>query len=302
GTSMHELQGTVRARCVRSARVALLSLLLAHVGGCRPGDLVRPSDDPVTRLLPGEVAAFRFENGFENLTSVSDLASAGWTRFETTMPGNDVQLSHLSAHAGQTALRLAAVPASPDGPVSKSYVQVANHAARPLRFFAGNRVRLAAWFLVVGDLNLQGLVLFDLESGTCWRDEFGSNPSPGIRLMLSGGDDYLAVERGKIGLGDATLRQTAARFPRDRWVHVEWVVDLSSGADGRVSIVLDGQPILAADGATLPDATVMGAVLGRPDFRLNEPVYYDRIQVGITANASAYPVTVYVDDVRVESW
>jgi hypothetical protein len=278
------------------------ALLLLLAGGCHPSDLLRSSDDPVARPWSEDAAALRFEYGFEGLSSLADLPSVAWMRIGTTMPENAVQLSHDVVHAGQTALRLDAIPSGQTEPVSKAYVQVADEPGRPVRLFAGDRVRLSAWFLVVGERSLQGLTLFDLESESCWRDEFGRNPSPGIRLMLSGGNDYLVVERGKIGLGHATLRQTATRFPRDRWVHVEWEVDLSPGADGAVSILLDGEPILAAAGATLPEAATMGAALGRPDFRINEPVYYDRIQVGITANATVDPATVYVDDVRLESW
>ena len=122
-----------------------------------------------------------------------------------------------------------------------------------------------------------------------------------IKGLQTGGDDYLVVERGKIGLRGESLRQNSFHFPRDRWVELKWVLDLSPTEDGRAELYLDGQQILAASGINMPNADIF-AQLGEEngiDFTLQEPVYYERIQVGVTANSGVDSVHLFVDDVSV---
>lgn len=82
-------------------------------------------------------------------------------------------------------------------------------------------------------------------------------------------------------------RERAVRFPRGRWVRVDWAVALSAervgeGA-GRVRIWQDGALIVDGRGQTLP----------LPD------AIYDSLEVGLSAIAGPEGAVLYVDDVAI---
>ncbi|MEQ9305952.1 MAG: hypothetical protein RJQ14_18705 [Marinoscillum sp.] len=62
--------------------------------------------------------------------------------------------------------------------------------------------------------------------------------------MMSGGNDYLAVERGKI-LG-STIRQNTLAFPRRRWVSIRWEMKLSDEDDGLIMLFLDDEEVFGS--------------------------------------------------------
>jgi hypothetical protein len=134
--------------------------------------------------------------------------------------------------------------------------------------------------------------MMDLESESCWPD--GSalpNKSPGVRVVL-GANGTLAVERGKIGFADATFRSTFL-VPRDKWFDLSWVLKLSTTDDGMTSLSVDGTTVLSSPGINMPSPSVFAGY----GLTLDQPVVYDRIQVGITATSQA--ATIYADNMRI---
>lgn len=49
--------------------------------------------------------------------------------------------------------------------------------------------------------------------------------------MMSGGNDFLSIERGKIA--STTIQQTNFASPRNQWVNVQWEMTLSENENGR---------------------------------------------------------------------
>jgi hypothetical protein len=255
-----------------------------------------------TLTRPAPTANVWLEDGFEDFDTIDDLADNGWVGYETNYVGNTVEVSTSCFHAGAKAMECFAVPTDPGHPlglVSKSYIYSENSPTNPYTFRAGAYVRVTMWARVAGNANADGLFLTDVESTTCWlEDEFGETPSPGIRLQLGGGNDYVTVERGKLGLPEIV---STARFPRDEFARLEWTIGLSDTPTGSVIVRLNDTDVLAETGiVTMPNAAIMGDFLGNPDFRLAADVYYDRVQVGITANVTDDDTTVCIDDVRME--
>lgn len=84
----------------------------------------------------------------------------------------------------------------------------------------------------------------DLECCACLDPSVADNQCPGIRLKMSGGNDYLAVERGKI-LGN-TIGQNTHNFPRRRWVSISREMKLSDEDDGLIMLFLDDEEVFGS--------------------------------------------------------
>lgn len=121
---------------------------------------------------------------------------------------------------------------------------------------------------------LNSLQLVDFECATC-----GEGGNPGIRLYLRRG--RLRIDRSKIGIARAWINDAAPALQNDRWHHIR--LSVLVGAAGSARVTLDGRPVLEADGATLlPGAD-----------------HADRVQIGVTANSNAVPVTLLIDNVTI---
>ncbi len=118
--------------------------------------------------------------------------------------------------------------------------------------------------------------LLDIECATCAE---GGNP--GIRLYLRNG--RLRIDRSKIGVAHAWTRDDAPVLDAEHWHRIVTTVRIGTGDDGGARVTLDGAEVLSARGATV--LPVPGS-------------HADRIQIGVTANSNAVPVTLYVDNVR----
>ena len=83
---------------------------------------------------------------------------------------------------------------------------------------SGNTVEIKADFYINTLANIQDLFLIDLECCSCWDvSSEVENQCPGVRLKLSGGNDFLSIERGKIAAN--TLEQTTFAFPKNEWCY-----------------------------------------------------------------------------------
>jgi len=66
-------------------------------------------------------------------------------------------------------------------------------------------------------------------------------------------------------------------------------------------LTINDTEIIRSNGMNLPNAEVFAAAAQAEgiDFTLREPVFYERLQVGATANPTNADVLLYVDNVRV---
>lgn len=248
--------------------------------------------------------AFVFRDGFETMNNdLQELFTSDgsrWTNLQQVNPTNavnEVSVIDTQSVDGRNALRL--VSYASDAQLSKIDIEKGG-----LQIGEGNKVVISANFFIEGTASLANLLLIDLECCSCWDpnvgDNYGSeNQCPGVRLMMSGGNDYLSIERGKIS--GTTLLQTEVAFPRNQWVSVQWEMTISATAEGKNRLLINGTEVLNQNGMNLPNAQIFKEVFAAEeiDFVLSEPTFYERLQVGATANPTAGDMVLLVDDVSI---
>ena len=280
---------------LRASSVELLGALLvfALFSACA-------SDDPALEPpAPPEPADFTFRDGFETsggaLSDVLPGDNRRWTNVQLQNPDgqtNLLELSTATVREGEKSLRVLAKAAN--ATLSKADIEKAGFAAP-----AGATLLLEASLYIVGTADLEDLFLADIECCSCWDPSVPDNQCPGIRLTLKAGD-FLAIERGKI-LG-TTLTQTELPLSRDEWVDIAWEMTLSDTDDGRNVLRINDQEVLVQMGANLPNADEFRDLFAQNGtaFELQQPVVYERFQIGATANPTSSDVELFVDDVRLD--
>jgi hypothetical protein len=238
---------------------AVSEAVASHVPGCT---IVVPAYDEHEVLQTFEGCTTEFQDDFD---SGKHFSQDGWHKTQMMGdPSNVVQIVKNRTHSGVKALGAYTV-ASPDQ-------QKASLARELLWFPAQTHFYFSAWYYIKGGTNTQNLYLFDLES----TKGLGN---PGRRLMLTGeGGIYLMVNSKRAGLHAEQIAPRHA-FPKDKWVRVTMHAFLSQASDGYWEVWQDGVKIISAAGANMP-----------------EGLYYDWIEVGITANMSGQSQVVFVDD------
>jgi len=147
---------------------------------------------------------------------------------------------------------------------------------RELFFFPpGSDCWFSAWFYIPGTESIENLFIFDLEAT--------SFHGIGRRLMFTGTNGrYLMLEGKRLTGPQYSQTKSPVPFPRNQWVHVKLHLRLSADANGRVELWQDGALILDKRGQNMASNT-----------------FYDRIEVGQTANSTHKELVVYVDDVQI---
>lgn len=249
--------------------------------------------------------SFLFEDGFETQNDLLDelFPSNGnrWSTIQQTDPTNatnEISISNTEFNEGQNALRVLAYQSDSD--LSKVDIE-----KNGLNISSGDKVTIKADFYIVGTEPIENLLLLDLECCSCWDpsvgDNFGSeNQCPGVRLMMSGGNDYLSIERGKIS--GTTLQQTNFAFPRNQWVTIQWEMTMSDNESGLNRLLINGNEVINETGMNMPNAQVFAEIFLNQgiDFTLQEPTFYERVQIGATANPTAGNVELFVDDFSIK--
>lgn len=227
-----------------------------------------------------------YQDGFENAAEITDLLAVDdsrWSGFQQESPslGNLIEIDTLIFHSDSSSLKITAEAST------KKFVSKADVYKEGLNFKKGETIYFSAWYYIVGNENIESLFLFDLEESRV------KGADPGIRLMMSGGNDFLSVERGKFN--QSTISQPAdskIAFPRDQWVHVELELLLSQKEEGSIKLWQDNTLIIdEADVQTLPKDFLV--------FIHGTTGTYDRMQVGVTANTKNVDLLMYVDDVEI---
>ncbi|MFS4494578.1 hypothetical protein [Maribacter sp. 2308TA10-17] len=249
--------------------------------------------------------SFLFEDGFETQNDLLDelFPSNGnrWSTIQQTDPTNatnEISISNTEFNEGQNALRVLAYQSDSD--LSKVDIE-----KNGLNIISGNKVTIKADFYIVGTEPIENLLLLDLECCSCWDptvgDNYGSeNQCPGVRLMMSGGNDYLSIERGKIS--GTTMQQTDFAFPRNQWVTVQWEMIMSDSENGLNRLIINETEVINQTGMNMPNAQVFTDVFLNQgiDFTLQEPTFYERVQIGATANPTAGNIELFVDDFSIK--
>ncbi len=223
-----------------------------------------------------------YQDGFETYSSYDNLLiddDINWSFNQITRDANNISLVDDFSHSGNYSLRFYAEPSSDEG-ASKASIAKQNFA-----FWEGETVRLSAWYYIEGEQGLQWLFIMDLEE----RTPIGAGP--GMRLAIV--DDQLLVEHKYNEPNITQPEGSGIAFPRDEWVHVEWEVSLSQKDNGSVRVWQNGQLIISRDNhRTLPSDFLY--------FQQGTKGQYSSCEIGITANSSENPCTLWVDDVRFE--
>lgn len=247
-------------------------------------------------VLPTNEINYLFKDGFE--TQENDLMelfpSSGnrWTRIQQVNPDgveNEIGIESNRVLEGNNSLRIYAKASN--STLSKMDIEKEGFKASE-----GATIRMEANFYIVTTENLENLLLIDMECCSCWDPTVPDNQCPGVRLMIKT-DDFLTIERGKI-LG-ITILQTNMAFPRNEWVNIVWEMKLSSNNDGINKLFINNQEVIAETGMNMPNASLFEAEFATHgiDFELQEPVFYERFQIGATANPTQSDIEMYVDDV-----
>lgn len=212
-------------------------------------------DAPGPVIVPAGITDFvdDFETEANDFSLLFPSDGSRWTTLQLiNTAGRDNQLALTDERASLGNQSLSVSCFGGNNPLSKADIERSGFAA-----VAGQTVTIEADFYIDSDDNLQDLLLLDFECCSCWDPTVPDNKCPGVRLMMSSGNDFLSIERGKIG--GETMLQTALPFPRREWVNVIWEMVLSPNeATGQNSLSLNGQEVIMETGMNMPNATILG--------------------------------------------
>ncbi|WP_400079149.1 heparin lyase I family protein [Winogradskyella sp. R77965] len=248
---------------------------------------------------------FLFEDGFEtqnnDLNELFPSDASRWSNVQQTNPSNATnQISIIDSEfsEGENALRILAYQS--DSQLSKMDIEKGG-----FNIIEGDKVIITADFYIKGSQSLQNLLLIDLECCSCWDpsvgDNYGSeNQCPGVRLMMSGENDYLSIERGKIS--GETLQQSSTPFPRNEWVSIRWEMILSPNSSGINKLYINDVEVINENAMNMPNSQIFTNIFAEQNinFTLQEPTFYERVQIGATANPTADTVELFVDNFSIK--
>lgn len=222
---------------------------------------------------------FESYNINEEFTSSS---GDNWTFFQQTEFENTIELDTVIVFEGDKSAKFFAKKTE-NGNASKC--DIANNK---MSFPEGETFQFSAWYFIEGNQPVDYIFLFDLE------ETVPVGVGPGMRVSISP-DNQIILERNKMGM--ETIYQQAGseiEVPRDQWFFLDLEVLLSLKEDGFIKIKQNGEQIIFADNQrTLPK--------DRLTFTQGTKGVYTSVQVGITANSALNDVTLYVDDIRIQS-
>lgn len=239
---------------------------------------------------------FQFSDGFEtnqdNFDELVPLDGSRWSGTQIVNPTgkeNSLSLSTIQASEGNQSLAIEVKKSNEV--LSKADIEKGGFQAP-----VNSTVVIEADFYIDSEANIENLLLIDLECCSCWDPSVTDNQCPGIRLAMTGNNDYLSIERGKIA--GSTIHQTSYAFPRKEWVSIRWSMKLSSEDNGTNKLYINNELVISVNAMNLPNATTFRQIFAENgiDFELQQPIYYERIQIGATANPDAEDLLLYVDN------
>jgi hypothetical protein len=191
-------------------------------------------------------------------------------RYESDFLDNRLDLDTRRMHKGTKSLRLQAV--KPVSPLSLTKTSIDNEN---LLLRKNTAVSITAWFYIAEGTPTG---LLDLECGVI-------SESPGIRLLLS---DQLEP-KVEMKWGNKTTYRVpptiGTKIPRNTWVKIRLNLAITDNTNGIVQLYVNDRLVIDARGQTLYNADII----------------YNRLQMGITANASPSNAVVYMDEINFNS-
>ena len=251
------------------------------------------NDDPGNNELD---LPYLFENGFEVMSNnVEELIlqdASSWTNIQQVNPNNGTNTIAISTDIvseGSNSLRIVALPS--DDILSKADIEKFGFNAP-----VGSTVKIEADFYINTDKELTDLFLLDLECCSCWDANVPNNQCPGIRLKIGGDNEYLSIERGKII--NSTIGQAEIPFPKFEWVRIVWEMELSQEDNGKNNLSINGVEVISSEGINMPNSELFKQEFASAgiDFTLPENVFYERVQIGATANPTPNAFEIYIDN------
>lgn len=220
-----------------------------------------PQGCEVVNTRTGEKAALatQFSSGFEVATFLDLFKTGGWSKTLLLSPkantdqkyeqlntqimkggpflDNRIDLVHDNTRAGNSALKLYAVPPGSGMVTSKSLVEKSD-----LCFTKGDDIWFSGWYYLEKGVP-STLVDFD----TQWLQG-----RPGIRLFIreKAGKPYASLELKFAA--KPQYNQFDVPLPTQKWTHLKLHVHLSNHENGFMEMWQDGQKILSMHGQTLP--------------------------------------------------
>ena len=277
----------LRYNTLRVKQIKLL-LVLFVVISCNNDDTMNTETE-----LP-----FLFENGFEiSGNDIDDLIlpdASSWTNIQLQDPNNGTNTISISTdkfNEGEKSLKIVALPS--DEILSKADIEKFGFNA-PI----GSSIKIEADFYINTSEDLTDLFLLDLECCSCWDPNVPDNQCPGVRLKIGGDNEYLSIERGKII--NSTIGQSEISFPKFEWVNVVWEMELSQENTGRNKLSINGIEVISSEGINMPNAELFKQEFASAglDFKLPEDVFYERVQIGATANPTPNSIEMYIDNFK----
>ena len=238
---------------------------------------------------------YLFENSFEaeglNASQLILPDASSWTNIQQVDPNNGINSISTSTEIvseGEKSLKIVSMPS--DDVLSKMDIEKFGFEAAP-----GTTIRIEADFYINSNVDLTDLFLIDLECCSCWDLNVEDNKCPGVRLKI-GGNEYLSIERGKITL--PTINQSEFSFPKFEWVNIVWEMQLSQESNGINKLFINGNEVISTNEVNMPNSENFKEEFAAHgiDFTLPENIYYERVQIGATANPTPNKIEMYVDN------
>lgn len=224
-----------------------------------------------------------YSDGFESYSQIDQLLEGEnqyWSFFQKTYPGNALFVDTLQAHTGQTSIRCVSVAPDENQGTSKCSV-----SKQKMAFYEGETVHADMWYYLEGTDELDWLFLFDLE------EQASIGAGPGMRLAVV--DNQLRVEHKFNNPDIVQPTGFEKNIPRNTWFKISFETLLSQKKDGYVKVWQNDTLIIdQANWNTQPRDNLY--------FQQGTKGIYSSIEFGVTANSTAYPVTLYVDDISVK--
>jgi hypothetical protein len=251
-------------------RFSLLIISVIFLSACKKNRL---KNDPEFYSDDFEKSVYLNQAAIDALFEDDSL----WSFNQLTREQNNFDFNSDTVHSGTKSLRFSA-EASGDG-ASKCSI-----AKQNLAFLEGETVKITAWYYLVGEAKLDYLFLIDMEE----RTPIGAGP--GMRLTLV--DNLIAIERNKM-MKSTLFQDNGIQFPRNEWVKIEWITELSRRKKGSVLVYQNNELIIQENEIQTMPKDFLYNIQGTGGV-------YQSFEFGITANSNDNKCELFLDDVVIQ--
>lgn len=225
-------------------------------------------------------ATTQFQEDFEAYNETDELFDPGqWGATQLTLGDNHITIDTQIVHGGSRSLKMSATTTAGD------VVSKASIFKNDFGILEGERLVIDAWFYLESD-NPKDFFLLDLE------DPAVISSSPGVRLMINE-NGALCVERRKINA--STLQQNQGQektFPLNQWVRLTVEIKLHQRRKGSIALWQNDELLLNHENVQTLPRDLLYITQGTSGI-------LRQVEIGITANSSGSPATLFIDDLSI---